>query len=178
MQTGGRWCPVRRAISVESVPSRRGNEFSVPECSAAETVGFGAATGVAGRFFVRGALGIIRWSPNRFATGALHQIQAAGHPPGFGTRRRPRSRGSATSHSRCRLAAKERPSIRPLLNFSSRACHVSWVVPSRSQTSDPDGLPSRGLRAKIALHVLVSIPVLAAGVTGVRGRRDKRSHSG
>ncbi len=57
----------------------------------------------------------------------LRAAYVAGHPPRFGTRRRPRR--WATTLSRCRLAAKKRPNRRPLLRFSSRACQVSAVVP-------------------------------------------------
>ncbi len=61
----------------------------------------------------------------------LRAAYVAGHLPRFGTRRRPRR--SATSFSRFRLPAKKRPSRRPLLSLSRRACQVSAVVPIRSK---------------------------------------------
>jgi len=75
MQVSARlWSPVSRATCVESDPSRCGNEFNVPECClAAEILGFGAATGLAGRCVVRGARGMIRSGRNRFAAVALQQ---------------------------------------------------------------------------------------------------------
>ncbi len=76
--------------------------------------------------FVHGAGNQPLWARIGFRSG-LRAAYVAGHPPRFGTRRRPRR--WATTLSRCRLAAKKRPNRRPLLRFSSRACQVSAVVP-------------------------------------------------
>ena len=57
---------------------------------------------------------------------------------------------AATSRSRSRLAAKKRPNRRPPLDFSSRDCQPSALVPSRARIPDSSAelavLPSRNSR--------------------------------
>jgi len=91
--------------------------------------------------------------PNRLAIGAWCRCQVAGHPPRFGTRRRPRR--SATSRSRCRLAAMKRPNRRPLLSFSS-------LAPSRSRRLCPAVRGFRPLHARL--------PPYDHGISGPRNR--------
>ena len=80
--------------------------------------------------------------------GAPQIVAHAGQPlrfAGWWTYKR-----APTSRSRCRLAAKNRPSRRPVLSFSSRACQRSALEPWRSRmpvtSAEIAALPARKSR--------------------------------
>jgi hypothetical protein len=58
-------------------------------------------------------------------------LYRAGHPPKFARWCTPNA--AATSRSRARLAAKNRPNNRPVRSFSSRTRQLSALLPSRSK---------------------------------------------